>query len=61
MKVSLSLTSQGLIRALRGRMHDLAEAAELRRRPAAHAPRKAKRAKPSGRTEGRDRHDSAGG
>ncbi len=61
MKVTLALTTQGLIRALRARAHDLAEQVELDGRVAAHAPRKPKRVKPDRRTKGRDRDDGAGG
>lgn len=59
MKVALAITTQGLIRALRGRAHGLAEAVETRARREAHAPRKPKRDRVRGRTEGRDRDDVA--
>ena len=52
MKVALSLTVDGLIRALRGRGHALAETAEVRYRREAHAPRKPKRASSARRIEG---------
>lgn len=62
MKVAFALTMQGLIRALRGRAHALAEEAEARygRRHAGPAPRKASRARVRRRTEGRDRDEFAG-
>jgi hypothetical protein len=60
MKVSFALTADGLIRALRGRAHALADKAEARyRRPAAgSASRKPDR--PMVRHEGR-RHDGIAG
>jgi len=60
MKVALGLTVDGLIRALRGRGHALAETVEVRYRREAHVPRKPKRASSARRIEGRDRDDVAG-
>jgi hypothetical protein len=60
MKVTFALTAQSLIRALRGRAHDLAEEADGRsRKPARPASRKAPRAMDRRRTKGRDRDDFA--
>ncbi len=62
MNITLRMTAEGLIRALRGRVHGLAEDAEARygRSVARPAPRKAPRAIARRRTEGRDRDDVAG-
>ena len=62
MNITLRMTAEGLIRALRGRVHGLAEEAEARygRSVARPAPRKAPRANARRRTEGRDRDDVAG-
>jgi len=61
MKVTLAMTRQGLIRALRGRGHDLAETVEAGRFRTAHVPRKAKQARLGPRTKGRDRDVGTGG
>lgn len=61
MNITLRMTAEGLIRALRARVHGLAEDAEARYgRSARPAPRKAPRAIARRRTEGRDRDDVAG-
>ncbi|MBX3571294.1 MAG: hypothetical protein KF694_02970 [Mesorhizobium sp.] len=62
MNITLRMTAEGLIRALRARVHGLAEDAEARygRHVARPVSRKAPRAIARRRTEGRDRDDVAG-
>ena len=62
MKVSFALTADGLIRALRGQAHGLADKAEARyrRRPAGSASRKPDRPMVRPDVEGRRRDDIAG-
>lgn len=62
MNITLRMTAEGLIRALRGRVHGLAEEAEARygRKGVRPVSRKASRANARRRTEGRDRDDVAG-
>lgn len=62
MNITLRMTAEGLIRALRGRVHGLAERAEAQygRGVARPAPRKPARASVRRRTEGRDRDEFAG-
>jgi hypothetical protein len=60
MKVSFALTVDGLIRALRGQAHGLADKAEARYRRAAAGPASRKLERPRVRHEGRRRDGIAG-